>query len=244
MWIEAINDAAPSEDMAGLNDGDIKRIDARIAAASALQHDKLDSIAAEVALLKPRGWKKALHFLRAWSVLGVTAPIILALLGTLVAHGIAVANRREADAIFRTNANNLQERTGERLARIEASLLAIRAKAVASAPPDSENQAEARNVLAAAKKESIQLPMPEIERGGQKFIEAAMSDPKAWQIALQFVASPSVLNEANLNVPVEPYPKKSVDTTHYKVRIVPGKTYPNLSASAANGPDTTHASQD
>jgi hypothetical protein len=223
MWIEAIEGAAPSEDMAGLNDGDIRRIDARIAAASALQQDKLDSIANEVALLTPRGWKKALHLLREWSVLGVTATAIIALIGIVVALIIAVSNRREADAIFRTNINNFQERTGERLTRIEASLIALRAKAVVSNPADSENQTEAKSVLAAARKESIPLPLPVVEQGGRKFIEASTDDPKAWGVALGFISYRSSLNSAaRPSVKFVPIPAGS--TFHYSLMGAPGST--------------------
>lgn len=227
MWIRGIQGATPGEDMPGLNDNDLKRIDARINAAYALL---VDQITAEGVRLRPRGWKKALYLLREWGVLGVTATIIIALLGIVVALVIAVSNRREADAIFRANANNFQERTGERLTRIEASLLGLRAKAVASNPADSENQAEAKSVLAAAKKESIRLPVPVIELGGNKFIEAAKTDPKAWDVALEFVAYRSFLNaQSRPRVPTEPMPTGTI--TNYEILGAPGKPPPEVSWS-------------
>ena len=231
MWIKAINDAAPSEDMAGLSDGEMRRIEARIAAASALQQDRLDGIAAEVAILRPRGWKRALHLLREWSVLGVTATIIIALIGIVVALVIAVSNRREADAIFRTNVNNFQERTGERLARIETSLLVLRAKAVVSNPANSENQAEARSLLATAKNESIPLPLPVVQEGGRKFIEASTDDPKAWGVALEFLSYRSSLNAA-ARPPVEFVPIPAGTTFHYNLKGALGSTSKVLSSGA------------
>src|ERR1039458_4855900 len=85
MWIEAIEDAASSEDMAGLNDGDIKRIDARIAAASALLQDQIadnlrETIASEIARLKPKGWRRAAHVLREIGPLAAIIGIVVALL--------------------------------------------------------------------------------------------------------------------------------------------------------------------
>lgn len=100
-----------------LNDGDIKRIDARISAATALLQDK---IAAEIVRLKPRGWEKALHLLREWSVLGAAATIIVALLALALTQWNAANDRMAAEVSFRTH-------TEDRLAAIEASLLTLRA---------------------------------------------------------------------------------------------------------------------
>ena len=211
-WIEAtIEGAAPSEDMSGLNDGDIKRIDARIAAASALLQDK---IAAEIARLKPRGWKKALHLLHEWSVLGITATIIVALLALALTQWNAANGRVAAEASFRTH-------TEDRLTTIETSLLAIRARAVVSNPADSDNQVEAKSLLATAKKESIPLPQAVVEQGGQKFLGASKEDSNAWGVALDFIAYRSSLNTRNPEVATRDY--GSTFSTYYHQNTVHGR---------------------
>jgi hypothetical protein len=217
MWIKAIEGAAPSEDMP-LNDGDIKRIDARIAAATALLQDR---IASEIARLKPHGWAKTLHLLREWSVLGVTATIIVALLALALTQWNAANGRVAAEASFRTH-------TEDRLTAIEASLLAIRAKAVASSPPDSANQVEAKKVLASAKEQSVKLPLLLIEQSGRSFIDAAKSDSRAWDVALDFVSYRSVLN-AGEPVPIMSTPPPGSWNFKYHFVIPLGKDPPSLS---------------
>src|ERR1017187_6526791 len=99
----------------------------------------------------PSGFKKALYFLREWSVLAINFTVILTLLIFALTQWNAANALLTAEAVFRTH-------TEDRLDGIEKSLLTIRTKAVISNPADSENQAEARSVLATAKKASVQLP--------------------------------------------------------------------------------------
>jgi hypothetical protein len=178
MWIETIEEAALFEAMPSLNDGDIKRIDARIAAATALLQDK---VVAEVARLRPRGWKKALHLLREWSILGVTATIIVALLALALTQWNAANGRVAAEASFRTH-------TEDRLTAIETSLLAMRVKIASSSPADPDSQADVKSALADAKKASIQLPVSLVEEAGKRFIDASATSPEAWETALSFVS--------------------------------------------------------
>jgi hypothetical protein len=117
--------------------------------------------------------------------------------------------------------------TEDRLSAIEAHLLALRAKAVASTPPDSDNQTEAKSVLAAAKRELISLPLPVVEQAGGNFIEASRNDPKAWDVALEFVAYRSSLNTPNRpSVAVESV-QVSGETSYTRFDI-PGKQHPTL----------------
>ena len=90
---------ALAKNMAGLNNTDLKQIDARINAATTLLGER---IARDIALLRPRGWKKALHLLREWSVLGVTATTIVALLALVLTHWNIANNRLASDAVFQS----------------------------------------------------------------------------------------------------------------------------------------------
>jgi hypothetical protein len=163
--------------MAGLNDADIKRIDARIALASALLQDKL---AAEVALLRPRGWKNALHLLREWSVLGVTATVIVSLLALALTQWNSANGRLATEASFRTH-------TEDRLTAIETNLLAFRASRASATPTDRQSQMDAKDVLLTARKDSIHIPANVVEEAGRSFVQVAVTDQKAWDNALDLL---------------------------------------------------------
>lgn len=142
------------------------------------------------------------YFLRSWGILAAVITSFVALLAITVGALYQSFSHVTEETKFRT-------KTEDRLTEIEKSLLAIQAKMVLSKPPDSENQADAKGVLAYAKKESIQLPESVIAQGGQKFIEAAARDPKAWDVALDFVNYRSSMNTTfRMNGPMVPLPSK------------------------------------
>ena len=147
-----------------------------------------ERIATEVALLRPHGWKKALYILREWTVLGVTATIIVALLALALTQWNAANSRLAAEASFRTH-------TEDKLALIEASVLALRATRASATPTDRKSQTDAREILATAKKDSLRLPVTLVQETGSSFIRASLNDVRAWDVALEFVAYRSSLND-------------------------------------------------
>lgn len=180
----------------------------------------------------PSGFKKALYFLREWSVLAINFTVILTLLIFALTQWNAANARLTAEAVFRTH-------TEDRLDGIEKSLLTIRAKAVVSNPADSENLAEVRNILAVAKRKSISLPLPIVQEGGEKFIQAAKDTPSVWGAALELVSYRTVLNSNNGpsgSFGTLPRGKTWEYAPPDKEMMVPGKQKPNLSFADASVP--------
>ena len=96
----------------------------------------------------PSGFRRAVFFLREWSIcLGVVPALICALGASIVSLIIAVTNRREADAVFHTKTIVFQEATTKQLDQIQATLLSLRAKAVVANPPIPPTRARQRTCL-------------------------------------------------------------------------------------------------
>ena len=217
--------AIVSEEMASLNEKDrswlsaeiSKRVDGALGDSPVIAKKIVEAIEP----FKPKGWQKARE-----NILAFGAPV--AICGLILAS-LAIA----IGAIYQSTAHVKEEtqfrtRTEDRLTGIEASLLVLRVKALASNPVDPANQAEAKSLFAAAKKESIQLPVPVIEQGGQSFIEAAKTDQTAWGVALDFVAYRSDLNipPKGQAIPWAQSPGKA--RTEYHLHVVDGKSVPTM----------------
>jgi hypothetical protein len=140
-------------------------------------------------------------------------------LGAMVAIGIFALVQWNAYTVFKTH-------TEDRLLDIDASLLVLRARAIAYGPVDSQSQSEARSILSAARKESIPLPLPVVEQGGLKFVEASRHDSTAWRTALDFVAYRSTLNASS--IPESSTRSSGNGYTLYYPPPVPGKARPKL----------------
>src|ERR1035438_705073 len=188
MWIEAIDDAAPSEDMAGLSDGEMRRIEARIAAASALLQDKIDVIAAEVALLRPHGWKKAVRLLRELGPLATIIGIVLTFLAIMLGALYQSYSHVKEEAEFRTNTKN-------QLDHFDTQFVGLRALISANQPQRLQNQMAAKLVLAEARQRAVEIPVDIVEQAGGRFIEASAEAPQAWPVALEFASYRSFLNQ-------------------------------------------------
>src|SRR5689334_7169519 len=76
-------------------------------------------LAVEIERLRPRGWRRAVHFLREWGVLATVATVIVALLGIAATQWNAANSRLATEAAFRAEAT-------ERLKGIDKELLSIR----------------------------------------------------------------------------------------------------------------------
>ena len=187
----------------------------------------------------PSGFRKALYTLREWGVLAVILTIIVTLLIFALTQWNTANARLTAEAVFRTH-------TEDRLDGIEKSLLTIRAKAVISNPADSENLAEVTNILAVAKRKSISLPLPVVQEGGEKFIQAAKDTPSAWGAALGLVSYRTVLNSNNGpsgSFGPLPLEKTWVYAPPDQEVMVPGKRKPTLAFSQGAGVPSEQAAR-
>jgi hypothetical protein len=119
--------------------------------------------------------------------------IPLALLGGLIALGIAITNRNETNALFR-------QHTEDRLTGIEMQMGSLRALVSASNPTRKVNQDAARELIIQAKQKTIPpLQATAVEEAGKSFIEASTGNEGAWRVALEFVQYRSVLNESDFS---------------------------------------------
>ena len=187
----------------------------------------------------PSGFKKALYFLREWGVLAINCTVILTLLIFALTQWNAANARLTAEAAFRVH-------TEDQLAEIQKSLLTIRTKAVISNPPDSENLVEVTNILVGAKRKSISLPLPIVQEGGEKFIQAAKDSPSVWGVAMELVSYRTVLNANNgpsgSSGPL-PLGKTWVYAPPDQEVMVPGKRKPTLAFSQGAGVPSEQAAR-
>lgn len=175
----------------------------------------------------PNGWRRFFNWLRSWSFVGPCLAAFIAITAIAVTLWVNFLNKSDANARF-------QQHTEDRLTGIEKSLLEIQAKMVVSSPPDPQNQADAKNLLAEAKRESVPLSVSIVEQAGNKFITAAKSDPSAWSIAMEFVAYRSSLNLAEK--PPDKFSDKlkvggEFPLAHIEMAPVDGKPEPSVGFS-------------
>lgn len=144
----------------------------------------------------PRGWQRVPYSIRQWGHPAIVVAVILGLFGTVVALGIRIADDAGKNSEFRGRTDQKLADTDQRLAGIEKSILLLRGTLAASNPTNSQNQAQAKEVLAAARQKSIVLPSAAVEQIGKNFIEASKTDAKAWDVAIDFVNYSSSKNVA------------------------------------------------
>jgi hypothetical protein len=160
--------------------------------------------------MHPNGWRKALDVLRYWGVLGTVVTAFLALIAMAITLGIFSANKISKESEFEGTTSTRLADVEKRLGAIETGLLALRAVQAANKPTDKTSIAQAKEILATAQKNSVQLPADVIEQAGRSFIEASSKEPAAWDAALRFVQYRSYLN---ITLEVLPLPSGAKDTT-------------------------------
>jgi hypothetical protein len=176
--------------------------------------------------------KRLLRGLKDWGLTALIWAVPLALLGGCIALGTRLVSDIKEGATFRTHTEDKIAGIEKSLSGVERSLLELRGRAVIANPPNVENQAAAKNILADAKRGSINLPLDIVEKGGEKFIQAAEHDPKAWDTALDFVSYRTELNPNGPPSGFGPLPKGKVWSYGTNgVGFIPGKPIPRLSYS-------------
>jgi hypothetical protein len=160
----------------------------------------------------PTPWPQWVEYVRLWSV----PTIAVALL-------IFTLNEWSKYIEFRTHTNDA-------LQTIQDALHVLQLSRAADTPTSPSSQAEAKAVIAQAKKNpSRPLPIPIIEHAGTKFVDASPNDPGAWNVALDFAAYRSVLNTpevpgyhwAQLGQPLRPPPTANDTTAFVTQETVP-----------------------
>jgi hypothetical protein len=145
--------------------------------------------------LNPKGFRKAVFFLREWGILAVIPTIIVAL-AIFAAAQFNAANTRLADEV------RFQEKTNGRLNSIDKDLVSMRALLAASQPSRKLNQDAAKALLAEAKqKDGVPIPSDIVQQAGDSFVDAARTEPSAWRVVPDFLNYRSFLN-ASLPSPI------------------------------------------
>jgi hypothetical protein len=170
-----------------------------------------DKIAAAIEPFKPKGWTKAREIILAFGAPVAICSLIVALLAiTCGALYQSFAHVKE-ETQFRADALH-------RLDDIDKGLLSLRASNAGSTPTNPKSQSEAKAIIATAKEKGIRLPENVVAETGGSFIQAASTDPKAWEVALEFANYRSTLNTlapSNDTHPVERAPQQG--DTMYQV---------------------------
>ena len=159
---------------------------------------------------RPRGWKKWFFYVRESGLLAVNITVIVALIAIVVTLIVAVSNRRDADAKFRSDTENTLTRVGERLTGIEGTLRTLQAvqypKKILQELATLDKDAFAKN-LPALRKVAEQSPKDLAISGGtlrevaQKLDSVDESTPGYWPTALQFLRFASAGNSSGVPPP-------------------------------------------
>ncbi len=140
---------------------------------------------------------------------------------------IFATNRVSQESEFRGTTQTRLTNIETRLGGIETNILALRAAQAANLPTDKKNIADAKAILDTAKQSAIKLPTNVVEQSGKAFIDAALKEPAAWNVALDFLNYRSTLNIYTRHV-------KTVASPPYSMTFdiggaVTGKPLPQLS---------------
>lgn len=173
-------------------------------------------------LTPPRGWRKAVFFLREWSILAAVPALMVTLL-ILALTQYSAANKRLADdAVVHTTLTL-------RLNGIEEKLKNLGLLLASSQPKVKLNQETAKEILAEARGTGQKLPTETVEQAGKSFVNAAATEPRAWAAALDLIAYRTTLN------PIPPTHgtgggtvRETADTLAFGIAKVPGRPSPIL----------------
>jgi hypothetical protein len=121
---------------------------------------------------------------------------------------------------------------GTTLASIQQLLLSMGVKLAANNPADPEAQADAVATLERARKDSTFIPVPTIQEAGTRFIDAAQTAPKAWDVALKFVSYRTTLLQSVLLADTAQHlattPANPALFSRYVWNDVPGRQLPRF----------------
>lgn len=126
---------------------------------------------------------------------------------------------------------------GNTLTGIRQSLITLGITVSANTPLTPKSQDSARAALAEAKKSSIRIPPAVVEQAGKSFIETSHTEPKAWDVAMQFIDYRSALNKSDLPLGNAKAADRNFYTT-YRGNRVDSQPEPNMSVLGQAPPET------
>jgi len=174
---------------------------------------------------RPHGWRKLVKALREIGPIAASISIVLILVGMVITLGIFATNRVTQEAEFRGKTDSRLTAVEGRLKdidthlkQIDANLLSLQTSFAANKPTEKTSIVEAKDALATAQRNSIQLPPDIVAQSGKKFIDAASQTPTAWDAALRFLDYRSFLNEPyspDLKTKFTPVPGSQITAAFY-----------------------------
>jgi hypothetical protein len=139
---------------------------------------------------------------RPWWLTTIVAPLVVAVAVALVTAVITLMVKvSRIDGYLADNAGLIS---------------GLRLQQNATDPTSARSVADVRQVLETAQKKNFKIPSDVVQATGAKFIQAAQTNPNAWNAALAFIDYRSFLNDVKIK---EPPTAQSVQTflTHYDI---------------------------
>jgi hypothetical protein len=146
---------------------------------------------------RPHGWQKLAHWAREWGIAGAIITTIVALVGITVGALYQSFSHVEKETEFRT-------KTTDHLVEIDKELLVLRISLSSAQPTKSQNQTAVKQLLADARERSISISPAVIQEAGATFVQAGLSDPGAWDVAMHLLNYKSFLTSIDVNSPLPP----------------------------------------
>jgi hypothetical protein len=155
-------------------------------------------------------WPKTLT---EWAqVVGVGIVIVTTAVGLTLYLGGLMVDRHILLALVPVRSDIGQIKTD--VAEIKGELGDVRLKELSASPADPQNNKDAQNVLRTARLNDVRLGDRTIADAGERFVEAAASNPEAWNTALEFLSYRAYLN--SVTIPLGPQTPLSANVvTHY-----------------------------
>ncbi len=209
-----------------MNDKDKRWIQGEIQAA---ETRIAESISAQVAIavesFKPKGWKKAVAVLRELGPLVATIGIFVALFGITLSALYQAFSHVKEETEFRTS-------TKDKLNKLDTDVVSLRALISSNQPLKIQNQQAAKELILEARKKVIPaIPDEVVNQAGQSFVEASITESRAWDVALEFLSYRTLTNKASVAVgtaeQIATTPVTSL-ATYYDLSFINGKSLPRI----------------
>jgi hypothetical protein len=138
-----------------------------------------------VASVRPSGWKKALHLLREWSVLGVVATIIIALIGLAASQFYQAIARVEKETKFETQTESALIDLRKDIAELKAQLTnqSLATHAASSLNVFKSTLPQLRSSVVLAQEQKLRPPVQVIDDLASKLAATDPGSPDYWPAA-------------------------------------------------------------
>jgi hypothetical protein len=167
-------------------------------------------IAEAIAAVKPRGWRKFVHLVRDWGVMGAIITAFVGTIGVVIAVIVFATNGITKNAEFRTNTTDRLANIEKDVGSIKASLANLQIIQGAQHASDPNSAKAIASVVRTATIDKVPIDPQLVNSAGKTFVDASRENSDAWQTALALLTYRSFLN-----APLIPPGKQYSFSTHY-----------------------------